>query len=98
MRRTIGIITLSVLGSVALAQGTTREATTAAGEKVLLHANGRWEFVDAAKQAEAKKLADQYPENKPRLPEAQGGWLGFGRQIQPGEADYNRGSLSGKGR
>ncbi len=98
MRRTIAMITFSLMSSVVLAQGLMREATTSGGERVLLHANGRWEFVDAAKQAEAKKTADQYPENRPRLPGAQGGLLGFGRQIQPGETDYNRGSLSGKGR
>lgn len=73
------------------------EATTATGEKVLLHPNGRWEFVDRAKQAEAKKVADQYPENQTRTPGAQGGWL-FGRTVPPGDPDYNRGSISGKGR
>ena len=25
---------------------------------------------------------------------AQGGWLGIGRTIQPGDKDYNRGSLN----
>lgn len=73
------------------------EATTSTGEKVLLYPNGRWEFVDRAKQAEAKKVADTYPENQVRPEGAQGGWL-FGRTIKPGEADYNRGSMSGKGR
>jgi hypothetical protein len=72
------------------------EATTAGGDKVLLHPNGRWEFVDAAKAAEAKKTADQYPENKPRPAGAQGGWFGFDRVIQPGDKDYNRGSLNPK--
>jgi hypothetical protein len=70
------------------------EATTAAGEKVLLHPNGRWEFRDAQKQAEAKKLADEYPENKGCPPGWQGGLIpGYSRCIPPGDKDYNRGSL-----
>lgn len=70
------------------------EATTAAGEKVLLHPNGRWEFIDAQKQAEAKKVADQFPENKGCPPGWQGGLVpGFSRCIPPGDKDYNRGSL-----
>lgn len=68
------------------------EATTAAGEKVLLHPNGRWEFVDVQKKAEAKKVADQYPENKGCPPGWQGGLLGIGRCIPPGDKDYNKGS------
>jgi len=70
------------------------EATTAAGEKVLLHPNGRWEFLDVQKQAEAKKVADQFPENKGCPPGWQGGLVpGFSRCIPPGDKDYNRGSL-----
>jgi hypothetical protein len=70
------------------------EATTAAGEKVLLHPNGRWEYVDAQKRAEAQKSAEQYPENRTRPVDAQGCLLGFGRCIMPGDKDYNRGSLN----
>jgi hypothetical protein len=70
------------------------EATTATGEKVLLHPNGRWEYVNVQKQTEAKKVADQYPENKGCPPGWQGGMLmGFGRCIPPGDKDYNRGSM-----
>ena len=70
------------------------EATTAAGEKVLLHPNGRWEFVDVQKKTEAKKVADQYPENKGCPPGWQGGLaMGYGRCIPPGDKDYNRGSM-----
>jgi hypothetical protein len=72
-------------------------ATTAAGEKVLLYPNGRWEFVDAAKAAAARESAAQYPENRTRPVDAQGGWFG-GRVILPGDPDYNRGSLGAKGR
>jgi hypothetical protein len=74
------------------------EARTAAGEAVRLLPNGRWEFVDPARQAEAKKVADTYPDNDLRPAKAQGGLLGIGRMVMPGDPDYNRGSLSGKGR
>jgi hypothetical protein len=72
------------------------EATTVKGEKVRLLPNGRWEYVDQAKQANAKKTFDTYPEN--RNPDAQGGVFGLGRSINPGDKDYNRGTLNPKGR
>jgi hypothetical protein len=75
------------------------EAATVDGQKVRLFPNGRWEFVDVAKAAEAQKAAAAYPENKTRPVEAQGGLLGnFGRSIMPGDKDYNRGSLNPKAR
>jgi len=75
------------------------EAVTGKGEKVRLYPNGRWEFVDAAKAAEASAVAAQFPENKMRPVDAQGGLFGgFGRTILPGDPDYNRGSLNPKGR
>jgi hypothetical protein len=75
------------------------EAVTVDGQKVRLFPNGRWEFADAAKAAEAQQLAAQYPENKTRPIEAQGRLFGgFGRTIMPGDKDYNRGSLNPKGR
>ena len=49
------------------------EATTVDGKKVRLFPNGRWEFVDAAMAAEAQKVAAEFPENKARPAEAQGG-------------------------
>ena len=73
-------------------------ATTAQGDAVRLFPNGRWEFVDANKAAKAKEVAAVYPENNTRPVEAQGGTFGVGRTIMPGDKDYNRGSLSGKGR
>ena len=74
-------------------------ATTVDGQKVRLFPNGRWEFVDAAKAAEAKQVAAQYPENKARPAEAQGLQIGgLGRSIMPGDKDYNRGSLNPKSR
>lgn len=73
------------------------EAMTVNGEKMRLFPNGRWEFADSAKAAAAQQLAAEYPENKPRPLEAQGGLFGnFGRIIMPGDKDYNRGSLNPK--
>ena len=69
---------------------------TAKGEDVLLFPNGRWEYVNTTKAAEAKKVAEQFPENKLRPEGAQGGVYGIGRYIMPGDKDYNRRSLSGK--
>ncbi|MEO7726741.1 MAG: hypothetical protein ABIS45_05765 [Burkholderiales bacterium] len=69
------------------------EATTGSGEKVLLRPNGRWQYVDAAKAADAKKVADNFPENHTRPVDAQGCLFGIGRCIMPGDKDYNRGSL-----
>ncbi|HEU6454684.1 MAG TPA: hypothetical protein VN201_04415 [Roseateles sp.] len=69
------------------------EATTVKGEKVHLYPTGKWEYVDTAKAAEAKKLAEQYPENKVRPIDAQGGWFPGSRTVMPGDKDYNRGSL-----
>jgi hypothetical protein len=75
------------------------EAATADGQKVRLFPNGRWEFVDPAKAAAAQKLAAEYPENKTRPVDAQGGLFGgFGRSIMPGDKDYNRGTLNPKTR
>ncbi|MBI2294552.1 MAG: hypothetical protein HYU76_00560 [Betaproteobacteria bacterium] len=79
-------------GSQAVAQPI--EATTATGEKVLLHPNGRWEYVDQKKAAEARKIAERYPENQGCPPGSQGGLFGIGRCIMPGDKDYNRGTLN----
>ena len=90
---TLGVLSLTALAADAEPKPAI-EATTAAGEKVVLHPNGRWEFVDVQKQAEAKKVADQYPENKGCPAGWQGGLVpGFGRCIPPGDKDYNRGSM-----
>ena len=72
------------------------EATTVDGQKLRLFPNGRWEFADAAKAAQAQKIAAEYPENRTRPVEAQGGLFGVGRTIMPGDKDYNRGSLNPK--
>ncbi|MEN3112527.1 hypothetical protein ACFONG_01320 [Uliginosibacterium paludis] len=72
------------------------EATTAAGDRVLLHPDGRWAFVDAKKAEAARRVAEQFPENRTRPVEAQGGLFGIGRTLMPGDKDYNRGSLNPK--
>ncbi len=74
------------------------KATTASGDTVILHPNGRWEFVDTQKAAEAQEIAKQFPENQGCPAGTQGGFLGFGRCIPIGDKDFNRGSMSGKGR
>jgi len=85
------------IASAAELDRTPLEAATVDGQKVRLFPNGRWEFVDVAKAAEANKLAAEYPENKTRPIEAQGGLFGgIGRTIMPGDKDYNRGSLNPK--
>jgi hypothetical protein len=88
------LMVLASAGALA-GEGAVIEATTGAGEKVELMPDGRWRFVDAAKQAEAKKVADTYPQNHLRPEGAQGGWFGT-RTILPGDKDYNRGTLNPK--
>jgi hypothetical protein len=87
--------TLLVLpASTAETAGAAVEATTAAGDKVLLHPNGRWEYVDAKKAEQARAVSQQYPENQGCPPGWQGSFFGVGRCIPPGDKDYNRGSLN----
>ncbi len=81
-----------VVGPQAGAQAV--EATTATGDKVLLHPNGRWEYVDQKKAEQARVVAQQYPENQGCPSGSQGGLFGVGRCIAPGDKDYNRGSLN----
>ncbi len=73
------------------------EATTATGEKVRLLPDGRWEYVDQARQAEAKKtqaaVAATQPASQGCPPGSQGGMFGIGRCIPPGDPQYNRGSM-----
>jgi hypothetical protein len=95
--RLLAATALSALVGAALGAGDREaiDATTASGDKVRLLPNGRWEFVDVAKQAGAKKVADTFPENHLRPEGAQGGWMG-GRYVMPGDKDYNRGTLNPK--
>ena len=73
------------------AQAAPIEATTAAGERVLLLPNGRWEYADQ-KKAEVQREAVRAEAARERG--AQGGLLGIGRTIHPGDKDYNRGTLN----
>jgi hypothetical protein len=76
------------------------DATTAEGDKVRLFADGRWEYVDPAKRPPARETqAQPAAQNaQPSCPPGwQGGLLGFGRCIPPGDPQYNRGSL-GRGK
>ena len=107
MRHDHGALLIAILSGVmclpawgadlsAMPDRTPLSAKTATGEEVLLFPNGRWEYVNTAKAAEAKKVADQFPENKVCPVGSQGGLFGIGRCIMPGDKDYNRRSLSGK--
>lgn len=98
MKAACALVLLLIGGAVVAADldRTPAEATTAGGEKVRLFPNGRWEYVDAKKAAEAQQVAAQYPENKTRPIDAQGGWLPGTRMVMPGDKDYNRGSLNPK--
>lgn len=85
---------ISNLG-VSWGQDSAIEATTASGERVRLLSNGRWEYADPKKaeaQREVRRVEDE------REAGAQGGLLGLGRKIYPGDRDYNRGSLNPKTR
>jgi hypothetical protein len=87
----------SSVSSIADTSGKDIEVVTPSGDKAILHPNGRWDYVDTAKAQAAQEIAKTYPENQGCPPGWQGGW-GLGRCIPPGDKDFNRGSLSGKGR
>jgi hypothetical protein len=87
------------------------ETTTPSGDRILLHPDGRWEYADPAKRAAMPKTAPAATAAPVAAtpaaattaagacpPGAQGHVLWIGRCVLPGDADYNRGSLSGKGR
>ena len=90
MGRTAALIVAALFAGCVAAQERAIQATTAAGEKVVLLPNGRWEYADP-KKAEPQRKAQA--EERERERNAQGGWFGLGRTIQPGDKDYNRGSL-----
>jgi hypothetical protein len=94
-RRLVALMLVAASGLAAGADSDSAvKATTATGDKVLLHPNGRWEYVDPKKAGEAKSIAQQYPENQGCPPGSQGQFFGVGRCIAPGDKDYNRGSLN----
>jgi len=90
----------SLAASSAFAQPASIEATTAAGDKVRLFPDGRWEYVDPKKQAEmpAAAPAAATAASKACPPGSQGSFfgIGIGRCIPPGDPQYNRGSLATK--
>jgi hypothetical protein len=87
------------------------ETTTPAGDRILLHPDGRWEYADPAKRAASPRPAPAAAATPAATPGAarpvaagacppgsQGHLFGIGGCVVPGDRDYNRGSLSGKGR
>jgi hypothetical protein len=83
------------------------ETTTPAGDRILLYPDGRWEYADPAKRAASPRPAAPAattpgaattPVAAGSCPPGSQGLFNLGRCIPPGDADYNRGSLSGKGR
>lgn len=98
IKRLFLLLILANIGLVFADEPKAIEGTTAQGEKVILHPNGRWEYVDVKKAEVAKAVADTYPENQQYCPPgAQRANFGYGRCLLPGDKDFNRGSLGGKG-
>ncbi len=79
--------------SYAQAQEAPLEAVTQSGEKVRLFPNGRWEYANTRK-AEVQRQAVEADLARERA--SQGGFLGIGRRIYPGDKEYNRGTLNPK--
>jgi len=73
------------------------EATTVAGDRVLLYPDGHWEPAGAKDTGKAAKpsVVQAVSQSAPTDP-GQGGLFGIGRTIRPGDKDYNRGSLNPK--
>ena len=89
------VLALATMGAVAAEVGEPLDGTTAQGDRIRLYPNGRWEYVDAKKAEEQRPAVEAY--EKERSLE-QGGLLGIGRKVKPGDPDYNRGSMGGKSR
>ena len=98
MRGLCGVLVLACVPFATAAAddpGAPMAGTTASGDRIRLYPTGRWEYVDA-KKAEAQRPAVEAYEKERSL--EQGGLLGIGRKVKPGDPDYNRGSLGGKSR
>ena len=91
MGRTATLIAALLYAGTAWGQAGVIDAVTAGGEKVRLHPDGRWEYVDPVK-AEPQKKAREAEVERERA--AQGGWFGIGRKVYEGDKDYNRGTLN----
>lgn len=91
---------LSVFYFAATAEEAAKDinAISTNGDQVVLHPNGRWEFIDSKKAVQSAEIAKQYLENQGCSHGEQGGFLGLGRCIPVGDKDFNRGSGIGKGR
>jgi hypothetical protein len=90
------MLLLALAPLAALAQqapGDAIEAMTREGEKVYLLRDGRWEYADP-KKAEPQREQRRAEDERERA--GQGGVFGVGRRIQPGDREYNRGSLNPK--
>jgi hypothetical protein len=85
------LIITAFVAANAFAEDGPIEATTAAGEKVRLLSNGRWEYADPKRAEPQRKAAAEELE---RERTSQGGWFGLGRKVYEGDKDYNRGSLN----
>ena len=96
MRRgLVAVLATVALSSAFAADAPPLEGTTSSGDRVRLYPNGRWEYVEAKKAEAARPAVEAYDKEKSL---EQGGILGVGRKIKPGDPDYNRGSLGGKSR
>jgi hypothetical protein len=108
MRKIMGFLALALaLGGAGLARAQTApiDATTAAGEKVRLLPDGRWEWGDGQKAAVQRNERALQARRQDEAREAElkrergaqgGGLLGLGRTIYEGDRDFNRGSLNPK--
>jgi hypothetical protein len=98
MKRVFAFATLAMVAGIAhAADPAPIEGSTAAGDRVRLYSNGRWEYVDAKKAAVQKPIVQAYDKQHDDAEALkQGGLFGVGRKVAPGDPDYNRGSLGGK--
>lgn len=105
MKLCLAVAALAAAMAGATARAQVIEATTAAGEKVRLLPDGRWEYADGAKAAlqRGERAAEAKRQDEARQAELRrergaqgGGLLGLGRTIYEGDRDYNRGSLNPK--
>lgn len=95
MRLASIVLLATAVAGAAYAADPPIDGTTAQGDRIRLFPNGRWEYVEP-KKAEAQRPAVEAYEKERSL--EQGGIMGIGRKVKPGDPDYNRGSLGGKSR
>lgn len=94
MRMAVGLLVAFAPAITVAAEPTAPiDGTTAAGDRIRLYPNGRWEYVETKKAEAQRPIVEAYDRDRSL---EQGGILGIGRKIKPGDPDYNRGSLGGK--